>query len=542
MMMPRYLQRNIASLLFGRRLIFVLSTLYLSVLFSSWLIQRSTVHQYQKSQTAFLRGKLEEEFKYYSNLRNKIKHGDHEKTLALLSPPGMIGGYRNQVIRLVSLVRHAKQNNISQLLLPTILFSTTYHGQSNKMFLPIPMEDVFDVEYWNSFQSELPILIPSIQDADCWTITQQDTTRRMTSQKSLHGDGFIDSIAFKYNESIRKVEKPEFKSPLAAKLLEKSSFLTPVLDINRALLEGDIAIQKPRKLDLTPLVEHCSHPYVYGGGQGAGRLWNDYTKMAKYDPTTEENTGDAVENSRLISLVSHQALRPSRKWRTVANQCIRHYQQYSSNNNNNNNNKVAPYVALHARVEVTMMNHRCGRQMEKNLTRIFSIADSMVEDYNKEHIQEDKIQGVFVAVSRDGMLERTQNKITQQMANENWKTLLARSQSGGHNHTTTPTDSQMPYFECGELWMDKWYSTQTDVTNDYYGSLVPSVLNFYIATQAAVFVGVAGSSWSTDVWTTRYYQGQGSLNFQYTPNGITRVPNNGLPPPHDNCSNHTRPQ
>jgi hypothetical protein len=166
----------------------------------------------------------------------------------------------------------------------------------------------------------------------------------------------------------------------------------------------------------------------------------------------------------------------------------------------------------------------------------------MVEDYNKEHIQEDKIQGVFVAVSRDGMLERTQNKITQQMANENWKSLLARSQSGGHNQTTTPTDSQMPYFECGELWMDQWYSTQTDVTNDYYGSLVPSVLNFYIATQAAVFVGVAGSSWSTDVWTTRYYQGKGSLNFQYTPNGITPVTNNGLPPPHDNCSNHTRPR
>lgn len=525
MVMPNGIQRNVARLLFGRRLALAFSGLYLIVLVSSWIIQQSFVEQYRQSQTAFLRAKLKQEFKFYSNLRDEIKHGDHERTLALLSPPGMVGGYRNQVIRLVSLVRHAKQSNISQLLLPTILFSTTYQGRSNKEFLPIPMEEVFDVDHWNTFQSELPILIPSIQAADCWNATSNNATVRM-----LHGGAYLDAMVKDYNESIRTVEKFSFKSPMASSLLAKSSFVSPVVDINRALVTGELTLQKPRKLDLTPLVEHCSHPYVYGGGWGAGRLWNDYTKMAKFDPTKDENTADAIENSKLISLVSHQALRPSEKWRAVAHRCIHHYQQHSGSK------KIAPYVALHARVEVTMMNHRCGRNMEKNLTNIFSMVDSMAQTYNERNAIDDRLEGIFVAVSRDGMLERTQNLYTQQMASENWKTLLARSHSADSNMTSSPTHNQLPYFECGESWMNHWYSAQADVPNDYYGSLVPSVLNFYTATQAAVFVGVAGSSWSTDVWTTRYYQGRGSQNFQYTPSGIIRVPHNGLPPPHENCS------
>eukprot|EP00980_Cylindrotheca_fusiformis_P028962 scaffold22680_cov107-Cylindrotheca_fusiformis.AAC.31 len=525
-MMARY--RKLAHFVFGRRIALVLSVFYLFVLISSWLIQRSVIDEHLRRQTSFLRAKLNEEFEYLTSLEDEVKHGGYEKTLALLSPPGMVGGYRNQVIRLVSLVRYAQQNNISQLLLPTILFSTTYHGQSNKMFFPIPMEEVFDIEHWNSFQSELPMLISSIEGGDCWG---NNTTRR----RSEEIDGFDDyptSIAMRYNESLRKLEKPQFKSPMAATLLEKVSFLTPVSDINRALLLGDIIIQKPRKLDLNPLVEHCSHPYVYGGGRGAGKLWNSYTRMAKYDPTSDENTEEAVENSKLISLVSHQALRPSEKWRNVAQQCVRHFQPKSGN-------RMAPYVALHARVEVTMMNHRCGAQMEKNLTNIFSMVDSMVEGYNKATT--DELQGVFVAVSRDGMLEQTRDQVNQQLATDNWQTLVSRSNSWDQAKDLRPADESVLYFECGESWMNQWYSAQKgSIPDDYYGSLVPSVLNFYIATQAEVFVGVAGSSWSTDVWTSRYYQGKGSKNFQYTPAGIFPVANNGLPPPHDNCSNHTK--
>lgn len=282
---------------------------------------------------------------------------------------------------------------------------------------------------------------------------------------------------------------------------------------------------------MAPLVEHCSHPYVYGGGKGAGKLWNDFTRMPKYDPQLETNSPAAIQNSKLIASVS-QALQPNIKWKQVAHQCISHHQQQRSRIFDH-----APYVALHARVEVIMMNHRCGKYMEKNLTSIFNFVESMVMDYNKNNFK--KLEGVFVAVSREGMLEHTSNKETQQVANGNYQTLVRKSQSSiqANKDNAIP---EVPFFECGELWMDQFYASQNQVPNDYYGSLVPSVLNFYLATRAAIFVGVAGSSWSTDVWMARYHQGKGATNYEYTPQGIIPVPNNGLPPSHDNCSNHTK--
>lgn len=440
----------------------------------------------------------------------------HAETLALLSPPGMVGGYRNQVIRLVSLVRYAQRYNITQLLLPTMLFSTTYHGQSNKLFMPIPMEEVFDIDHWNTFRSRLPILVPYIDESDCWT---------NQSSVALKPKSIVDGLASEYEVAVRKAEDDAFASPMARILMERSSFLSPVRDINQALVNGQLRLAKPRKLDLTSLVWNCSRPYVYGGGRGAGRLWNDYTHMAKFNPMIDNNTEQAIQNSELIKMVSHQALRPSPKWTTVANECVRHFQGVSFSGET-----VLPYIALHARVEVIMMNHRCGKYMEKNLTKIFSMVDSTVEDYNKEHVN--KIRGVFVAVSRDGMLEHTFNQETSHIARENWETLMKKSVPIEMEDSTT---SQLPYFECGELWMNHWYTSQKEVPHDFYGSLVPSVMNFHLATRATIFVGVTGSSWSTAVWTNRFYQGKGATNFQYTPTGIEPVGIDGLPPSHDNC-------
>jgi hypothetical protein len=87
--------------------------------------------------------------------------------------------------------------------------------------------------------------------------------------------------------------------------------------------------------------------------------------------------------------------------------------------------------------------------------------------------------------------------------------------------------------------MDTWYAEQqrhhSFQQHNVYGSILPSLINFYVATQAQVFVGVSKSSWSTDVWTTRYYQGKGDGNYQYTPDGIKQLDHEGLPPPHKNC-------
>ncbi|CAJ1955333.1 unnamed protein product [Cylindrotheca closterium] len=500
--MARSPQKRTCRLLLSRKCVYLLSALYGISLLVSFLIHHSL--------NSFT---LDVFFDTYRDNASS-SFDPYAETLALLSPPGMIGGYRNQAIRLVSLVRYAQRYNITQILLPTLLFSTTFHGQSNKLFMPIPMDEVFDIDHWNSFGSKIPILVPYVENSDCWTNHSSDAPL---------SEQMINSLASEYEVSVRKADDNKFASPMAGMLQERSSFLSRVLDINRALVNGDLRLAKPRKLDLTPLVYNCSRPHVYGGGRGAGRLWNDYTHMAKYNPLSDNNTEQAIQNSELIKLVSHQALRPSPKWKSIANQCVRYFQGGSSD-------RIAPYVALHARVEVTMMNHRCGKSMEKNLTQIFSMVDSTAAEYNKKH--ENKIRGIFVAVSRDGMLEHTTNSETSQMAKENWETLAHRSIP---IQTEDDFSTQIPYFECGELWMDHWYGSQNEVSKDYYGSLVPSVMNFHLATEATFFVGVMGSSWSIDVWTTRYYQGKGGMNFQYTPTGIKPVGIDGRPPSHDNC-------
>eukprot|EP00980_Cylindrotheca_fusiformis_P004136 scaffold902_cov147-Cylindrotheca_fusiformis.AAC.1 len=453
-----------------------------------------------------------------------IQEVSENKTLALLYFPGMIGGYRNQVMRFVALVRHALRYEMNQLLLPSIVFSTTYKGQSPNIFFPIPMNEVFDVEYWNKFQQYLPVLVDSIKDPDCWTNT--------SDVKPDDGD-FLQQQQRRFGTSVIRI-RPEnestFTSPMLDTLIRRSILISPIAKVNRAILNGKLEVLKPRKIDLSPDVELCSRPFVYGGGRLGGKLWNEYVHMPKIQPGGVSSI-KALENSRLISLVS-QALLPSRKWRNAAHQCILNHQSAGPEMTNRwgfhtqNPKRLAPYIVLHARVETEMLEHRCGTHMEKNLTRILSMVDEMAQTYNSDKDHDSRLQGIALAVSRDGMQRKAQSQPIQDFVDDNWETMKRLNLSYG-NHK---------YFECGEVWMDRWYSMQAAVPKDYYGSLVPSVLNFYIATHAAIFVGVEGSSWSTDVFSARFDQGKGNTNFQYSPNGVYPVPNGGQPPSHSDCN------
>ena len=437
-------------------------------------------------------------------------------TLALLYPPGMIGGFRNQVIRFVALVHHAQSLNISQLLLPTILWSTQYEASGT--FYPVPMEYLFDIDHWNSFSTTwdksstseerpLPKLVSSLRNGDCWEQHEISPTNENGTTKNQ-------------NTTTSAI----FQFPLATRIFQESSpFLKPLYNISRELALGKLPRPKIRKLDLSPEVQHCRHPYVYGGGTGAGVLWNDYLTLPKVQPgqPAASASKEANQTMALISQIS-RALIPSKRWRTVADQCI------LQTSCSHKLEEVGGYVALHARVEVDMMIHKCGREMEKNLTKIFDYVDTFVKEFPTP-----LRQGVFVAVSRTGMLETTKNSAVNATAHENWNILKQRSISMLESSQSSSSKKLVPIFECGEFWMDRWYGQQPEEPS--YGSILPSMLNFYVATRADAFIGVAKSSWSTDVWTNRFYNGKGSSNYEYTPTGIRPLPNGGLPPPHKNC-------
>lgn len=424
------------------------------------------------------------------------------KTLALLFPPGLVGGYRNQVMRFIALVHHAINHDADQLLLPTMLFGTTYKGaMDDRRFFPVPMSSLFDVEHWNSFSEHLPTLVDAVENGDCWEANQNDV-RNITLPNGM-------------------VSSKTFVSPMANEILQTPAFLRPVYNISHDILTGFLQ-KNMRKMDLLSRVEHCSRPMVYGGGVKAGRLWNDYLRLLKVDAGDNRTDARALESTELISHVS-RALLPKKEWREAAHQCIRNNQRNRSTTQSTSEFDIAPYVALHARVEVDMLIHRCSKNMEKNLSRVFDMVESFTEEREVSFGKEEKFQGIFVAVSRHGMQTQTSDEAIEKQREENWIALNSR----GRRKSTI--------FECGEETMKDWYLSNPTMEFDYFGSVLPSILNFYIATQASVFIGVSKSSWSTDVWTTRYYQGLGSGNFEYTSGGIVAVPNGGLPPPHGNC-------
>jgi hypothetical protein len=468
------------------------------------------------------------------------KNSSTEKVLALLTPPGMVGGYRNQFIRFVALVKYAQQHNIRQLLLPSMLWSTTYRAaRKRNHFYPVPMDLLFDIEYWNSFENDLPILVDSIHDggedditSDCWQPYKGNMTRHMMDRSLSHDP----------DNSARDV----FVSPMTDSILETSGYLTPIMNETTEYLNG-LRSSKPRKIDLYPKVRHCQHPKVVGGGKAAGFLWNLYSRMPKVnlgDNNTE--AAAATRNTALIAMVS-TALRPSKKWRTVAHECITHYLDNYDFGSSGGDDNIPPYLALHARVEVDMMVHKCGAKMEKNLSTIFDMVDPFVHAYNTNHTFSKSpaplLRGVFVAVSRNSMRLPEKSKYIQNLSKQNWEVLNERSPQEVENNNPDKgsnkevhLNEKTPTFECGENWVDRWYQTQQNIPEDYYGSILPSILNFYIATQATVFVGVDKSSWSTDVWTTRYLLGKGRFNYKYTiDKGIIPVLNGGLPEPHKNC-------
>jgi hypothetical protein len=62
-------------------------------------------------------------------------------------------------------------------------------------------------------------------------------------------------------------------------------------------------------------------------------------------------------------------------------------------------------------------------------------------------------------------------------------------------------------------------------------SLVASIVDFFTIIEAESFVGVRGSSFSTDLFAVRYYMGKGG-NYILSPEGIEELVG---PPPSHSC-------
>ena len=465
-------------------------------------------------------------------------------------------------MRFIALATYANTHNMTQMLLNSLLFSTQLNGVGGSFeWDPIPFEWVFDVDHFNTLASEghLPQLVrwedqlmqvrlDEEDDGNCWTPASE-----MEGYEQLVHGSHIDSLndtssTHLYSYSPTGTTSTTINHLQRAALLQGT--LTPLMhNVTVPFITGSYSFN-PRKVDFQTAVEHCRHPYVYGGGKQAGRLWHDYLRFHKgLDAAAADATqGNYYRNTSAVPFETdvwvYRALRPAPPWRALAEECVA---QHAA---------TGHYMALHARVELEIMGHICGRTMEKNLTRIVERVYDLYGELSRQQQppNEDKegalLSGLFVAASRTGMEEKGTGfyERFKDFADENLRTLNALT---GHNSSSTSVadstaatsvpqsqqllfqniSQQLPVFECGERILKDYYAAHPDVPD--HGALLQSVINFHLAVSADVFVGVKGSSYSTDVLTTRYWLGKGDANYRYTLTGVERV--QGLPEPHGQC-------
>jgi hypothetical protein len=244
-----------------------------------------------------------------------------------------------------------------------------------------------------------------------------------------------------------------------------------------------------------------------------------------------KKTNSIVEERATIEQSIFQLLRPSLALRTAMERAIQTATSSNRTRTNHAQDSSATHkhrlMALHPRVEQEMMTHRCHIFMEQNLTRVFerigafpafSSVDSNHNDTanvaldqrmptQQHHFNYDLI---FVAVSASEVDRppRTDPKAAhlKDVMIGNRDTLIHARQHG--------LFGGIPIFESGASTakqvrfaiIDNNDSSRT-FTAESRGvvELVASIINFFTSVSADVFIGVKGSSFSTDVFAVRHY-------------------------------------
>ena len=231
------------------------------------------------------------------------------RTLAL-GDPSLRGGFRNQYMRLTSVVAHAWRYNFPLILLPSIKWLSSGSIVLNRIrkgrnktainqHSTVPFQYLYDIDHWNSFHV-LPKLVDySYSDHAQWNPT---TT-----------------------------------------LFHNLCELTEPWYLN------------PPKTDLSKYIASQTQPYGIGGGHGTGTLWDQYRKVYDAKGYIPLSNGTHVKTEFLERTMA-AALRPSTFIKAILDQM--------PNQNEN-------YLAFHARFEPEMLIHgMCQEWKERDLTKV----------------------------------------------------------------------------------------------------------------------------------------------------------------------------
>lgn len=476
--------------------------------------------------------------------------------------PYFLGGFRNQHMRFVAFVNYAVENNISQILLESLRWSAHYNRPYS-----IQHDLLFDVHYWNARAVELGL--PRLVNYDPNIL--EGVYNQLQNESSRHDDDGDDNDS---TERLKVISCFNISSSLFSGL-DESMLRHAKINIRKTEILGLIGQGGENNMYL-----HCrcglqqdinctnqtngrrfTHLIPHGGSRGGGRLWNDYMSLQKRRGHVHSeilaNASVSINPEHIhVEKAVFELLSPSKELNLALedalNGAIRNAtnKQCMQNRHDCNMDGVGPRVlALHPRVEPEMLRHRCSKHMEPNLTKIFELCEQyspfLHPGYNDVNNETNniirskyKFNMIFIAASVDQILNqpesRYRNDTRDTIMNENRQTFLYAREYG--------LFGGLPLFESGsDSARNVKFSLHDDnnITPESLGGLelVASIINFFTAVKADIFVGVKGSSFSTDVFSARYYQsqsrGEGLVeSYIIGPDGIQRLYG---PPPSHSC-------
>lgn len=386
-------------------------------------------------------------------------------TLTLLDPY-FKWGFRNQHMRFVALVSHAIRSNLTQVLLPSLSWGDLAYRTS------LGHEYLFDVNYWNERAEEkgLPRLVHYDKE-----ILEPDADEACFNITSRLWRGFDEGF---YRQKQTNMDE---------------------IDINAAVRRTDLPYCRG---DSSPEDGNAKTYLVpFGEGKGPGRLWEGYKEMQKENQGNTLLRGERTEVEQSI----FQLMRPSIALRRAMDSAI----QSALTRNDTGRQNSFKWMALHPRVEHGMLGHRCNLLMEKNLTKVFERignypAFSTIDNVAKT--KEFNYNLLFIAINAANV-ERppsTNPRIAHLRSTmiENNRTFVNARHHGV---------SGVPLFLSGSKTAKEVRFQMTTSGEELtaeslrVSDIVSSVIDFFISVKAPLFIGVRGSSFSTDIFAVRHY-------------------------------------
>ena len=409
-----------------------------------------------------------------------------DKVLGLVYPQGLTGGFGNQVLRLMSFVKYAFDNDFKYILVDSIQFETfTKDGHRT----PIPFEVLFNVDHWNSMKS-LPILVhyDDFSNLTCWTKIEK---HKPNNDSDNDNDNDVDNI----------------EDSILEQAIDRG-FFTPIYNKSKAIATGEDRSHF-RGLDLLGEANTCEgRPTPYGSGNQGGRLWKDYVNIARRVKVKHEKFPYEVDRNILLGL------KLKKRFHDISMKC---------------SPKNTGYLSIHARMEMDMIHHKCGVNMEHNLTSLLSHIDEFISTFEEA----DKINFITIATSREKMESKKLGyNHFKAFADENLS-VLNRYTRHKNNISDTNKINGRSVYECGEPLVNNYYKDNPNFAD--HGTILAMLVDFHVLVEANIFIGVRKSAFSNLIWTLRYYQGKGLYNYEYNRDGIFKIDNGGLPSPHGQC-------